>query len=236
MGGVCTRSCRFCDVPTGHPAPLDPGEPERVAGMLANLGLRHAVVTCVNRDDLPDGGATHWAATIRAVKTRCPELVLEALTGDFAGDLSALDSVLDAGPDVFAHNLETVPRLAREVRVQASYPRSYAVLAHATGRGALTKTGLMLGLGETIDEVLDVMREVRDLGVSILTLGQYLRPSRRHLPVARHVSPEEFADLGRAALDMGFSHVESGPMVRSSYHAEGAMALVKARRAASSPP
>jgi lipoic acid synthetase len=232
LGGICTRSCRFCDVPTGRPLPPDPDEPERVAGMLANLGLRHAVITCVNRDDLSDGGAAHWAATIRAVKSRCPELVLETLTGDFAGNLAALDLVLDAGPDVFSHNLETVPRLAREVRVQASYPRSYAVLDHATKRGALSKTGLMLGLGETIDEVLAVLREVRGIGVPILTLGQYLRPSRQHLPVARHVPPEEFAELKQSALAMGFSHVESGPLVRSSYHAEGAMALVQARRQA----
>jgi lipoyl synthase len=230
LGGICTRSCRFCDVPTGRPLPPDPDEPERVAGMLANLGLRHAVITCVNRDDLADGGAAHWGATIRAVKRRCPDLVLETLTGDFAGNLAALDLVLEAGPDVFSHNLETVPRLAREVRVQASYPRSYAVLEHAIKRGALTKTGLMLGLGETIDEVLAVLREVRGIGVPILTLGQYLRPSRQHLPVARHVPPEEFADLKQTALAMGFALVESGPLVRSSYHAEGAMALVQARR------
>jgi lipoic acid synthetase len=232
LGGICTRSCRFCDVPTGRPLPPDPDEPERVAGMLANLGLRHAVITCVNRDDLDDGGAAHWAATIRAVKGRCPDLVLETLTGDFACNLTALDLVLDAGPDVFAHNLETVPRLAREVRVQASYPRSYAILEHAIKRGALTKTGLMLGLGETIDEVLAVMREVRGIGVQILTLGQYLRPSRQHQAVARHVTPEEFAELKQAALKMGFEHVESGPLVRSSYNAENALALVKARRQA----
>jgi lipoic acid synthetase len=161
-------------------------------------------------------------------------MVLETLTGDFAGNLAALDQVLNADPDVFAHNLETVPRLAREVRVQASYPRSYAVLDHATKRGALTKTGLMLGLGETIDEVLAVMREVRGIGVHILTLGQYLRPSRQHLPVARHAPPEEFAELKQSALAMGFEHVESGPLVRSSYNAEGALALVKARQKAQS--
>ncbi len=230
LGGICTRSCRFCDVPTGRPLPPDPDEPERVAHMLANLDLRHTVITCVNRDDLPDGGAAHWAATIRAVRARCPNLAIEALTGDFAGNLADLDMVLQAGPDIFAHNLETVPRLAREVRVQASTPRSYAVLAHAVQRGALTKTGLMLGLGETSDEVLTVMREVRALGVQILTLGQYLRPSRQHLAVARHVPPQEFAELKQTALAMGFSLVESGPLVRSSYHAEGAMALVRSRR------
>jgi len=232
LGGVCTRSCRFCDVPSGRPQPPDPAEPGRVAGVLASLGLRHAVITCVSRDDLPDGGAAHWAATIRAVKQSCPDLVLEALTSDFAGDRAALDQVLEARPDVFAHNLETVPRLARQVRVQASFPRSYAVLAHAAARGALSKTGLMLGLGETLDEVRAVLREARAIGVQILTLGQYLRPSRQHLPVARHVPPEEFAQLKQEALDLGFAHVESGPLVRSSYHAEGQIGLVLARRSA----
>ncbi|MGA9656318.1 MAG: lipoyl synthase [Polyangia bacterium] len=229
LGDVCTRSCRFCDVPSGRPQPPDSAEPDRVANLLADLDLRHAVITCVNRDDLPDGGATHWAATIRAVKQRCPHLVLEALTGDFAGDLTALDQVLDAGPDVFSHNLETVPRLAREVRVQASYPRSCAVLAHASGRGFLSKTGLMLGLGETLDEVRAVLREARASGAQILTLGQYLRPSRQHLPVARHVPPEEFARLKQEALDLGFAHVESGPLVRSSYRADGQIELIRKR-------
>ena len=230
LGEICTRSCRFCDVPTGRPLPPDPGEPERVASMLASLDLRHAVITCVNRDDLADGGAAHWADTIRAVKQACPTLVLEVLTGDFAGDLTAVDHVLDAGPDVFAHNLETVPRLAREVRVQASFPRSYAVLAHAVRRGALSKTGLMLGLGETLDEVREVLREACKIGVAILTLGQYLRPSRQHLPVARHVPPEEFAQLKQEAIDLGFAHVESGPLVRSSYHADGSLELIRKRQ------
>ena len=227
LGGVCTRSCKFCDVPSGRPQPPDPAEPDRVAEVLAGLRLRHAVITCVSRDDLADGGAAHWAATIRAVKQRCPDLMLEALTGDFAGDLAAVDQVLDAGPDVFAHNLETVPRLAGEVRVQASYPRSYAVLAHASRRGFLGKTGLMLGLGETLDEVRAVLREARSIGVEILTLGQYLRPSRQHLPVARHVPPEEFAQLKQEALALGFAHVESGPLVRSSYHADGQLDVIR---------
>src|SRR6058998_2698249 len=211
LGGVCTRSCQFCDVPTGRPQPPDPNEPEHVATMLAELGLRHTVITCVDRDDLPDGGAAHWAATIRAVKARSPEMVLEVLTGDFKGDTGAVDTVLAAGPDVFAHNLETVPRLSRQVRVQASYARSYAILRHAKARGAITKTGLMLGLGEEPDEVRQVLRELREIGVDILTLGQYLRPSRKHLPVARFVPPDEFATLKNEALAMGFPHVESGP-------------------------
>jgi lipoic acid synthetase len=232
LGGVCTRSCQFCDVPTGRPDPADPAEPERVATMLSELGLRHTVITCVDRDDLRDGGAAHWAATIEAVRRRCPQMVLEVLTGDFKGDTGAVDTVLRSAPDVFAHNLETVPRLSRKVRVQASYARSYAVLAHASRRGAVTKTGLMLGLGETPDEVRSVLRETRAIGVDILTLGQYLRPSRQHLPVERYVPPDEFAAYKQEALAMGFPHVESGPMVRSSYHADGQRDIVLQIRAA----
>jgi lipoyl synthase len=231
LGGLCTRSCKFCDVPTGKPLPPDPDEPERVATILAELGLAHAVITCVTRDDLSDGGASHWAATIRAVKRSCPDMILEALTSDFKGDTQAVDLVLQAGPDVFAHNLETVPRLAREVRVQASVDRSLRVLAHAKARGALTKSGLMLGLGELGDEVRDVMRNLRSAGVDILTLGQYLRPSRQHLPVVRYLPPAEFDQLKQEALAMGFAHVESGPLVRSSYHASNQHGLVLARKA-----
>jgi lipoyl synthase len=228
LGGICTRSCQFCDVPTGRPLPPDPNEPEHVATMLSELGLRHTVITCVDRDDLKDGGAAHWAAVIGAVKRRSPEMVLEILTGDFKGDTGAIDVVLAAGPDVLAHNLETVPRLSRQVRVQASYARSYAILRHAKQRGAITKTGMMLGLGETLDEVRQVLHETRAIGVDILTLGQYLRPSRNHLPVARYVTPEEFSDLKQEALALGFPHVESGPMVRSSYHADGQRDIVRA--------
>lgn len=227
LGGICTRSCQFCDVPTGRPEPPDADEPERVARMLAELGLTHTVITCVDRDDLPDGGAAHWAATVRAVKQLAPDMTLEVLTGDFRGSADAVDTVLRAGPDVFAHNLETVPRLSRQVRVQASYPRSFAVLAHAKKRGAITKTGLMLGLGEEIAEVRDVLAQLREIGVDILTLGQYLRPSRSHLPVARYLHPDEFAALKEGALRMGFPHVESGPMVRSSYHADGQRDIVR---------
>jgi lipoic acid synthetase len=227
LGGICTRSCQFCDVPTGRPLPPDPDEPEHVATMLAELGLRHTVITCVDRDDLKDNGAAHWARTIRAVKARCPELVIEGLFGDFKGDTGNVDTVLAAGPDVFAHNLETVPRLSRQVRVQASYARSYAILRHAKTRGAITKTGLMLGLGEELDEVRQVLREIREIGVDIVTLGQYLRPSKQHLPLARYVTPDEFAMLKDEALAMGFPHVESGPMVRSSYHADGQRDIVR---------
>jgi lipoic acid synthetase len=232
LGGLCTRSCKFCDVPTGKPLPPDPEEPARVATVLAGLGLAHTVITCVTRDDLADGGAAHWAATIRAVKARCPSMVLEALVSDFKGDTRAVDVVLAAGPDVFAHNLETVPRLSRQVRVQANVDRSLRVLAHAKERGVLTKSGLMLGLGESLDEVRAVMRELRAAGVEILTLGQYLRPSRQHLPVERHVTPDEFRRLKNEGLGMGFAHVESGPLVRSSYHASNQHELVLRRRAA----
>lgn len=226
LGGVCTRSCQFCDVPSGRPAPPDADEPQKVATMLSELGLRHTVITCVDRDDLPDGGAAHWAATINAVKAASPEMVLEVLTGDFKGDTGAVDVVLAAGPHVFAHNLETVPRLSRLVRVQASYARSYAILGHAKRRGAVTKTGLMLGLGEELDEVRQVLREVRSIGVDIVTLGQYLRPSKNHLPLSRYVTPEEFDQLRAEALAMGFPHVEAGPLVRSSYHADGQRDIV----------
>jgi lipoyl synthase len=214
-------------VATGRPLPPDPDEPRRVAETLAVLGLSHTVITCVDRDDLPDGGAAHWAETIRLVKTRCPDMTLEVLTGDFKGETRDVDTVLAAGPDVFAHNLETVPRLSREVRVQASYPRSYRILEHAKARGAVTKTGLMLGLGETLDEVREVLREIRAIGVDILTLGQYLRPSREHLAIERYVPPEEFAALREEALALGFPHVEAGPLVRSSYHADGQRDIVK---------
>jgi lipoic acid synthetase len=230
LGGLCTRSCKFCDVPTGKPLPPDPDEPGRVATMLAELDLAHAVITCVTRDDLDDGGAAHWAATIHAVKARCPDLVLEALVSDFKGDTNAADVVLDASPDIFAHNLETVPRLARQVRVQASIERSLAILSHARRRGALTKSGLMLGLGESLDEIRATMRDLRDAGVEILTLGQYLRPSRQHLAVERYVTPAEFDQLKQEGLAMGFRHIESGPLVRSSYHASNQHALVARRR------
>jgi len=227
LGDICTRSCRFCDVTTGRPLPADPDEPRRVADVLSRLSLEHTVITCVDRDDLRDGGAAHWAETIRQVKEACPAMTLEVLTGDFKGDTSLVDVVLDAGPDVFAHNLETVPRLSRQVRVQASYPRSYKVLEHAVRRGAVTKTGLMLGLGEELEEVREVVRDLRALGVDILTLGQYLQPSRDHLPIARYVHPDEFDALAAFARGLGFPHVEAGPLVRSSYHADGQAALVR---------
>ena len=231
LGDICTRSCRFCDVMTGRPLPVDGDEPRRVAAMLAQLHLDHTVITCVDRDDLADFGGAHWAETIRRVKTACPTMTLEVLVGDFKGRPELADLVIDANPDVFAHNLETVPRLSRQVRVQASYPRSYAILEHARKRGAITKTGLMLGLGETRDEVESVLRDVAGLGVDIVTLGQYLAPSRSHLPIERYVPPAEFTELKTFALELGIAHVESGPLVRSSYHADGQAELVRGIRA-----
>ncbi|MCA9675067.1 MAG: lipoyl synthase [Kofleriaceae bacterium] len=228
LGDICTRSCRFCDVTTGRPLPPDPDEPRRVADTLSRLGLSHTVITCVDRDDLPDFGGAHWAETIRRCKAACPDMTLEVLVGDFKGKTEHADVVLDAAPDVFAHNLETVPRLSRQVRVQASYPRSYAILEHAHRRGAVTKTGLMLGLGETRAEVEEVLRDVAGLGVDIVTLGQYLSPSKQHLPVDRYVPPAEFDELRAYALAQGIPHVEAGPLVRSSYHADGQADLVRA--------
>jgi lipoic acid synthetase len=233
LGDICTRSCRFCDVTTGRPLPADPDEPRRVAEMLSRLALEHTVITCVDRDDLADFGANHWAETIRRVKAACPQMTLEVLAGDFKGNTELVDIVLDADPDVFAHNLETVPRLSRQVRVQASYPRSYKILEHARKRGAVTKTGLMLGLGEEISEVHEVVRELAALGVDILTLGQYLAPSKQHLAIERYVHPSEFAELEAFAREAGITHVVAGPLVRSSYHADGQAALVRELRARS---
>jgi lipoic acid synthetase len=230
LGDICTRSCRFCDVTTGRPLPPDPDEPRRVAEMLRRLSLEHTVITCVDRDDLKDFGAAHWAETIRLVKEACPEMTIEILAGDFKGNTDNVDVVLAAEPDVFAHNLETVPRLSRQVRVQASYPRSYKILEHAHAQGAITKTGLMLGLGEEKGEIAEVITQLAGLGVDILTLGQYLSPSRSHLPVERYVPPAEFDEWKVFALAAGIRHVESGPLVRSSYHADGQAALVRALR------
>jgi lipoic acid synthetase len=226
LGDICTRSCRFCDVKTGRPLPVDEDEADRVATILAELKLNHTVITSVDRDDLKDGGANQWAKTLRACHDRAPWMTVEVLVPDFKGELDLVDRVLESGPDVFAHNLETVPRLSREVRVQARYDRSFAVLRRARSAAALTKTGIMLGLGEEISEVRDVIDQLGELGLTILTLGQYLQPSRQHLPVARYVHPSEFSELRDYALSKGITHVESGPLVRSSYHAEGQAELI----------
>jgi lipoic acid synthetase len=221
LGSVCTRSCGFCAVATGRPMALDWEEPRRVAEAVAQMGLRHVVITSVNRDELRDGGATIFAATIRWIRRLSPECGVEILTPDFKGSREALKIVMDARPSVFSHNVETVPRLYRQVRPQAVYERSLEVLAAARELypDIPTKTGFMVGLGETREEVLDLMRDIRAHGVEILTIGQYLQPTQQHLPIARYVTPEEFQEYGREGRAMGFRHVQSGPLVRSSYHA-----------------
>lgn len=224
LGGVCTRDCRFCDVPTGQPAQADEAEPDRVAEAAAVMNLRHLVITSVNRDDLPDGGAAIWAATVRAVRRRCPQTAIEVLPGDFGGDRAALGKLLEARPDVFGHNVETVPSLYPAARPEADYRRSLSVLRASSGAGLVTKSGLMLGLGETMAEVETVLADLREAGVSIVAIGQYLRPSKHHLPVARYVEPAEFDALAGRARAMGFAAVAAGPLVRSSYHAEQAAA------------
>jgi lipoic acid synthetase len=224
LGNVCTRRCGFCAVQKGAPLPVDYDEPRRVAEACAALGLKFAVITSVNRDDRKDGGAELFALTIQAIRDRVPGCGVEVLTPDFQGSHGAMDIVLDARPDILNHNTETVPRLYRQVRLGARYDRSLGILAHAAKSGIPTKSGLMLGLGETQEEVLAVMRDLRASSVAILTLGQYLRPSPKHLPIIRYVPVDEFADLKRRGYEMGFQHVESGPLVRSSYHAADAIA------------
>ena len=221
LGDTCTRNCGFCAVTHGRPLAVDPAEPLRVASAVARLGLRHVVVTSVNRDDLADGGAAHFAATARAIKRLLPGCRVEVLVPDFQGNLASVAEVVASPIDVFNHNLETVPRLYRRARAGARYARSLAVLeaARRAREGLLTKTGLMLGLGETQEELASVFRDLRSIGCDILTLGQYLRPSGEHLPVERYVPPEEFTAFGAEALALGFRHVEAGPLVRSSYHA-----------------
>ena len=221
LGDSCTRDCRFCAIPhDSHPAAPDPGEPARLAEAAAAMGLRHVVVTSVTRDDLPDGGAAHFATTIGEIRFRLPSSTIEVLIPDFQGIESALDTVLAARPDILNHNLETVERLQPSVRPQADYARSLSVLRHAAQTGARTKSGLMLGMGETDGELLSALRDLRAAGVSLLTLGQYLAPSSAHHPVARFVTPSEFDHWRTEALALGFSSVASAPHVRSSYHAE----------------
>jgi len=228
LGNVCTRRCGFCAVQKGGPLPVDYDEPRRVAEAVEKLGLKFAVITSVNRDDRKDGGAELFALTIQAIRERLPECGIEVLVPDFQGSHAAMDIVLAARPDILNHNTETVPRLYRQVRLGARYERSLDMLAYvkqsqaAAGKRIPTKSGLMLGLGETMDEVLQVMRDLRAAEVDILTLGQYLRPSPKHLPILRYVTPQEFEDLKRAGYEMGFRHVESGALVRSSYHADAA--------------
>ncbi|MBT3377574.1 MAG: lipoyl synthase [Lentisphaerae bacterium] len=228
LGSVCTRDCRFCDVPHGTPPPPDGKEPENVAEAAERLALRYVVLTCVTRDDLVDGGAGHFAATVNAIRARAPETQIEVLTSDFGGREEDLATVLQARPDVFNHNIETVGRLTPEIRSHASYRRSLTVLANATRLGQAhniaVKSGFMLGLGETDDEIRTLLGDLREAGVSILTIGQYLPPSANHWPLARYAPPEEFDEWARIAKEeVGFSSVVSGPLVRSSYMADQAV-------------
>lgn len=220
LGDICTRSCGFCAVKTGKPVDLDLEEPFRVANAIRIMGVHHAVITSVNRDELPDGGAAIFAETIRQARLVNPGITIEVLIPDFRGVEWALDIVVEAKPDILNHNTETVPRLYSLVRPQAKYSRSLEVLEMAKRKGMVTKSGLMLGLGENIKEVEAVMKDLNSVNCDILTLGQYLQPSKEHLPVKRFVAPEEFRMLKIRGLEMGFRHVESGPLVRSSYHAE----------------
>jgi lipoyl synthase len=232
LGDVCTRACGYCAVAHGRPVTLDLDEPERVANAIHTLGLSYVVITSVDRDDLPDGGASIFAETIRRTRSLMSSCRIEVLIPDFQGKAEPLQTVLDAGPDVLNHNTETVPRLYRLARSGGKYPRTLELLerAKAYAPHIPTKTGLMLGLGEEHDEVVETLRDLRRVGVEILTIGQYLRPTSSHLPMVRYYHPDEFAELKRIALGLGFGHVESGPLVRSSYHAhEQADALAAAR-------
>jgi lipoyl synthase len=224
-GDICTRHCGFCAVGKGAPIPLDPEEPRNVAEAVAQLNLAHTVITSVNRDDLPDGGAAHWAETIRQVRERNPECRIEVLIPDFNGDEAALNTVLDAEPDVLNHNTETIARLYRRVRPDTVYQQSLTLLRRAADRrdreqrGMLTKSGIMVGLGETFDEVVELMKDLRESSCDIMTIGQYLQPHARRLPVERYVTPDEFNRWREIGMTMGFKHVESSPLTRSSYHA-----------------
>jgi lipoic acid synthetase len=220
LGNVCTRSCGFCAVATGRPDAVDWDEPQRVAEAIHLMKVKHAVITSVDRDELKDGGSVIWYNTIRAVKTLNPDTSLETLIPDFKGDKENIQRVIDAAPEVVSHNIETVERLTRSVRIQAKYWRSMDVLRTLKTGGMRTKSGIMLGLGETKEEVLQTMQDLVDSGVDVITLGQYLQPTQRHLAVQRFVHPDEFAELRERGYDMGFDYVESGPLVRSSYHSE----------------
>ncbi|KKM10199.1 lipoyl synthase [Clostridiales bacterium PH28_bin88] len=222
LGNTCTRNCRFCAVEGGETVPVDPEEPSRIAEAVEKLGLRHAVITSVTRDDLPDGGAGHFVASIKAIRTRTPQVVVEVLTPDFAGKHSSIDLVITAHPDIYNHNVETVPRLYPRVRPQAGYLRSLALLERVKVKDEtiFTKSGLMVGLGESFAEVRGVMQNLRDAGCDIITIGQYLRPSPAHLDVVEYVPPEAFEDYRAMGEEMGFLHVAAGPFVRSSFNAQ----------------
>ena len=220
LGNICTRSCGFCAVQTGRPEEVDEFEPGRVARSIRLMNVKHAVITSVDRDDLKDGGANIWAQTVRAVRAQSPETTMETLLPDFAGKWENLQILLDEAPEIVSHNLETVRRLTKLVRIQAKYDRSLEALFRIKKAGMRTKSGIMLGLGETHEEVIESLQDLRSVGVDIVTLGQYLQPTPKHLPVAEFVTPERFDEYRRIGMEMGFKFVESGPLVRSSYHAE----------------
>lgn len=219
-GEICTRSCRFCNTLTGKPLPLDPKEPDNVAESIRLMGLKHAVITSVDRDDLPDLGAGHWVKTIEAIKRVNPETTVEVLIPDFQGRLELVDQVVQARPEIISHNMETVRRITPDVRSAAKYEVSLSVLRRIAEGGVVAKTGIMVGLGETHAEIEELMDDVRAVGVSVLTIGQYLQPSRKNIPVKEYVTPEQFEAYRAVALGKGFTKVESAPLVRSSYHAE----------------
>lgn len=221
LGNICTRSCGFCNVATGRPMNVDWEEPEKVARSVKLMKIKHAVLTSVDRDDLADGGSIIWAETVRAIRRISPETTMETLIPDFKGELHNVDRIIEANPEIVSHNIETVRRLTRKVRIQAQFDRSLMVLKYLKEQGiGRTKSGIMLGLGETKEEVIEAMRELREADVDIITLGQYLQPTKRHLPVVEFITPEVFKELKEIGLEMGFKFVESGPLVRSSYHAE----------------
>lgn len=219
-GNVCTRNCRFCNVTNAKPQPLNPREIEEIANSVESLKLKHVVMTSVDRDDLPDQGAQHWHDAIIAIKKRCPHVTMEVLIPDFRGQEELLDMVIDAKPEIISHNMETVRRLTPEVRSVATYDRSLGVLKYLASKGVKTKSGIMLGLGETEDEILQTMDDLLSVDCKIMTIGQYLQPSKQHYEVKAYITPEKFAEYGRIGKEKGFRHIESAPMVRSSYHAE----------------
>jgi len=220
LGNICTRSCGFCGVQTGKPDAVDIYEPGKVANSVKIMGVKHAVITSVDRDDLKDGGSEIWAQTIRAIRQQSPGTTLETLIPDFAGNWENLQVLINAAPEIVSHNLETVRRLTKQVRIQAKYDRSLELLFRLKKGGMRTKSGVMLGLGETPEEVIETMQDLRSVNVDILTLGQYLQPTPKHLPVAEFIEPAQFDHYKKIGLEMGFRYVESGPLVRSSYHAE----------------
>lgn len=220
LGNICTRHCKFCNVTPGRPLPPDKDEPEKVAMSIKEMGLKHCVITSVDRDDLPDAGAAHWAETIRKIKEFNPEITIESLIPDMNGKLELVDIILDAKPNVISHNLETIKRLTPKLRSKASYERSLSVLEHIAKKGYIAKTGIMVGVGETLEEVIQTMEDILSSGCRVMTIGQYLQPSLKHYPVVEYIHPDVFAKYKEIGLQKGFQYIESGPLVRSSYFAE----------------